>query len=71
MNAVTLERVCGDNGDDWEDVLEQLAEEKAKRKALGLPEPILSGGTIIDEDDLDAQSAPAKGEDKKPAEKGK
>ncbi len=70
MNAVTLERVCGDNGDDWEDVLEQLAEEKAKRKALGLPEPILSGGTIIDQDDLDAQQTPGKGDDK-PTEKGK
>ena len=62
MNAVTLERVCGDNGDDWEDVLEQLAEEREKRKLLGLPEPILAGSTIINEDDLENEQTPQDGD---------
>lgn len=35
----TLERVCAERGDDWEEVLEQQAREAQKRKALGLPEP--------------------------------
>ena len=35
----TLERICAENGDDWEEVLEQQARELAKRRALGLPDP--------------------------------
>jgi capsid protein len=35
----TLERVCAERGDDWEEVLEQQAVEMKKRRALGLPDP--------------------------------
>lgn len=35
----TLDDVCAELGKDWEEVLEQQAREKAKRKSLGLDEP--------------------------------
>ena len=57
MGVLTDERICGELGEDWEDVYRQRAEEKALRQKLGLPEPIASGSTILDEDDLDDQLA--------------
>jgi lambda family phage portal protein len=38
----TLERVCGESGEDWEEVLEQQAREARKRAQLGLP-PLATG----------------------------
>lgn len=35
----TLEAVCAERGDDWDEVLEQQAAEMRKRRELGLPEP--------------------------------
>lgn len=35
----TFDRVCGEQGEDWEEVLEQRARERAKALALGLPDP--------------------------------
>lgn len=35
----TLERECAEQGDDWEEVLEQRAKETAKALELGLPDP--------------------------------
>lgn len=35
----TLDDVCAESGKDWEEVLEQTARERAKRKSLGLPIP--------------------------------
>jgi len=39
MGATTLDQICGDYGDDWEDVLEQRAREREKALSLGLPDP--------------------------------
>jgi lambda family phage portal protein len=36
----TLERVCAERGDDWEEVLRQQAREMKLRDALGLPSPV-------------------------------
>lgn len=55
MGVVTDERLCAEMGEDWEDVYHQLAEEKARRQLLGLPEPLLSGSTVIDEDELEEE----------------
>jgi lambda family phage portal protein len=38
LGVVTDEWICGEMGEDWEDVYEQRAREMEKRKALGLPE---------------------------------
>lgn len=34
----TLEKECAEQGDDWEEIMEQRASEAAKRKELGLPD---------------------------------
>ena len=56
MGVVTDERICAEMGEDWEDVYHQLAEEKKRRGLLGLPEPLIAGSTIVDEDELDAET---------------
>lgn len=38
MGVLTDESICSDNGDDLDDVYEQLAREMKRRKKLGLPE---------------------------------
>jgi lambda family phage portal protein len=63
LNATSLEKICSENGDDWEDVLQQRAEEMKMRKKLGLPEPIISGSTILDEDELDDEIDDQSGKD--------
>ena len=55
MGVVTDERICAEMGEDWEDVYHQLAEEKKRRGLYGLPEPLLSGSTVINEDELDEE----------------
>ncbi|MFO0806667.1 MAG: phage portal protein [Gemmataceae bacterium] len=35
----TMERECGETGDDWEEVIEQQARERKKCLELGLPDP--------------------------------
>jgi len=39
LGVVTQESICADLGSDWEDVQEQLARERDKRKELKLPDP--------------------------------
>lgn len=39
LGVVTMEWVCAEMGDDWEDVMEQIAREQAMRKKLGIPSP--------------------------------
>ena len=39
MGVITDEWICGEMGEDWEDVYEQRAREAEKRAALDLPEP--------------------------------
>jgi capsid protein len=41
MGVMSDESICSDNGEDVDDVYEQLAREKKRRKALGLEEPII------------------------------
>lgn len=38
MGVMTDEQICAERGEDWEDVYEQRAREKALREKLGLPE---------------------------------
>lgn len=38
MGVVTDEQICADLGSDWQDVMEQRAQERDERKRLGLPE---------------------------------
>lgn len=48
----TLERVCAENGDDWDEVLQQQAREMKKRADLGLPvAESLGTVTTIDNED--------------------
>lgn len=37
----TLDRVCGEQGEDWAEVLEQRARERKKALSLGLPDPFV------------------------------
>ena len=53
LGVITDERICAEQGEDWEDVYHQLAEEKKRRLLLDLPEPLTSGSTVIDEDELE------------------
>ncbi len=68
MGVMTDERICAEDGEDWEDVYHQLAEEKKRRELLGLPEPLLSGSTVINEDELDDEET---GGDSGAGDKGK
>lgn len=63
IGVMTDERICGELGEDWEDVYAQLAEEKKRRGILKLPEPLTSGSTIVDEDKLDEQLGNGAGSD--------
>lgn len=38
MGVITDEQICADLGSDWQDVMEQRAQERDERKRLGLPE---------------------------------
>ncbi len=38
MGVITDEQICAELGNDWQDVMEQRAKEKAERERLGLPE---------------------------------
>jgi lambda family phage portal protein len=49
----TLEKECAVNGDDWEDVLDQIANEEAELKARGLVRVVSAPGRI-DPDPSDA-----------------
>lgn len=46
----TLEDECAEQGKDWEDVLEQIAVEQARKKALNIPEVVIGRATIVPED---------------------
>ncbi|WP_342361396.1 phage portal protein [Terrarubrum flagellatum] len=39
IGVTTLESVCSENGEDWEDVMEQRARERERAKELGLADP--------------------------------
>ncbi len=51
LGVMSDETICAEMGRDWEDVYEQRAREKAARQRLGLPEIVVSGSTVVDEDD--------------------
>jgi capsid protein len=38
MGVITDEQICAELGNDWQDVMEQRAQEREHRKSLGLPE---------------------------------
>jgi len=59
MGVISDEQICAEMGHDWEDVLEQRAREKAARQKLGLIEPILSGSTVANEDELENPVKPS------------
>lgn len=58
LGAITLEQICADLGQDWEDVAEQLAREKAKREELGIPDPE-PDGSPAPQNDNEAPATPA------------
>ncbi len=56
LGVVTDEYICAEMGHDWEDVYEQRARERALREQLGLPELIISGKTVVNEDDMNDET---------------
>jgi lambda family phage portal protein len=48
LGVLTDESICSDNGDDLDDVYEQLAREMKRRQQLGLPEWKGSSNTVAD-----------------------
>jgi lambda family phage portal protein len=42
--TTTLAEVCGKNGQDWEEVLDQQRDEQAYRLSIGLPQPAYQAG---------------------------
>lgn len=60
MGVITDEHICAELGTSVEDVYEQRARERDARKRNKLPEPIMSGGTVVNEDDLEDESGDAK-----------
>ena len=53
----TMESECADQGNDWEDVLEQQAVEEKKRKELGLPSLFLIQGVSMESENEDGQTS--------------
>ena len=62
MGVITDETICAEIGTDWEDVYEQKARERDLRKKLKLPETIVAGSTVADEDELDKPGGEDDGE---------
>ena len=62
MGVITDETICAEIGTDWEDVYEQKARERDRRKKLKLPETIVAGSTVADEDELDKPGGEDDGE---------
>ena len=44
MGVITDEWICGELGEDWEDIYEQRQREKQKRTALDLPDSAAPAG---------------------------
>ena len=61
LGATTLEQICADMGLSWEDVLEQLARERDKRKELGLPEPAITAQAEMMKAAMSPDEPPKKG----------
>ena len=49
MGVMTDEQICADLGEDWEDVYQQRAYEKARRDDLTIHGGVTNGGTDIDQ----------------------
>ena len=64
MGVLTDEAICAEMGHDWEDVYEQRAREKQRRKTLGLPETLVAGSTVVDDDELDEEVGGDEDDDK-------
>ena len=59
LGVITDEWICGEMGEDWEDIYEQRQREMQKRKALGLPDPVKPVATLAPgADPADANKKP-------------
>ena len=70
----TLEKECAEQGLDWEDVLDQAAQEEAELKARGLSRTVAALGSIADDPSDEAAKQQDAGADKpakKPAAAGR
>jgi lambda family phage portal protein len=50
----TLERECAEQGEDWREVLEQIAAENDYKKLLGIPEIVVGRATVVPDDNSDS-----------------
>jgi lambda family phage portal protein len=57
----TLEKECAEQGEDWRDVLDQVAVENEYKRRLGIPEVVVGRATVVPDDTSQASGVETPG----------